>query len=142
MKQSIFKGKSTRTKIFSVITIVGIVLLLGLNLGLTYLGGRTLFMADLTREGFYTLSDKMLEICHEILDPDENGNAKEIKITFCTDPDYLIASDAMRATYFMALSLQKEFDNVTVKTVNVALDPTAVSMYRTTSRGPELAVAS
>ena len=134
MKQSIFKGKSTRTKIFSVITIVGIVLLLGLNLGLTYLGGRTLFMADLTREGFYTLSDKMLEICHEILDPDENGNAKEIKITFCTDPDYLIASDAMRATYFMALSLQKEFDNVTVKTVNVALDPTAVSMYRTTSR--------
>ena len=134
MKQSIFKGKSTRTKIFSVITIVGIVLLLGLNLGLTYLGGRNLFMADLTREGFYTLSDKMLEICHEILDPDEDGNAKQIKITFCTDPDYLIASDAMRATYFMALALQKEFDNVTVKTVNVAIDPTAVSMYRTTSR--------
>ena len=91
-------------------------------------------MADLTPEGFYTLSDKMLEVCHEILDPDENGEAKEIKITFCTDPDYLVASDKLRATYFMALSLQNEFDNVTVKTVNVALDPTAVSMYRTTSR--------
>ena len=87
MKKSIFKGKSTRTKIFSVITIVGIVLLLGLNFGLTYLGGQTLFLADLTPEGIYTVSDKMLEVCHAMLDPDENGNAKTIKITFCTDPD-------------------------------------------------------
>ena len=134
MKKSIFKGKSTRTKIFSVITIVGLVLLLGINLGLTYLGGQKLIMADLTPEGFYTLSDKMLEVCHGILDPDESGNKKQIRITFCTDPDYLIASDKMRATYFMALSLQNKFDNVTVKTVNVALDPTAVSMYKTTSR--------
>ncbi len=134
MKQSIFKGKSTRTKIFSAVTIVGIVLLLGLNLGLTYLGGQKLFIADLTSEGFYTLSDAMLEECHRILDPDENGNVKEIKITFCTDPDYLVASDTLRATYFMALALQNKFDNVTVKTVNVALDPTAVSMYKTTSR--------
>lgn len=134
MKKSIFKGKSTRTKIFSVITIVGILLLFGINLGLTYLGGQRLIMADLTPEGFYTLSDKMLDVCHEILDPDENGEAKQIKITFCTDPDYLVASDKLRATYFMALSLQNKFDNVTVKTVNVALDPTAVAMYRTTSR--------
>ena len=134
MKKSIFKGKSTRTKIFSVITIVGIVLLLGLNFGLTYLGGQTLFLADLTPEGIYTVSDKMLEVCHTMLDPDENGEAKEIKITFCTDPDYLIESDKMRATYFMALYLRNKFDNVTVETVNVALDPTAVSMYKTTSR--------
>lgn len=134
MKKSIFKGKSTRTKIFSAITIIGIVLLLGLNFVLTYVGGQKLFMVDLTREGFYTLSDKMLEVCHEILDPKDGEKAKEIKITFCTDPDYLVGSDALRATYFMALSLQNEFDNVTVKAVNVATDPTAVAMYRTTSR--------
>ena len=134
MKKSIFKGKSTRTKIFSVITLVGILLLLGLNFGLTYISGNRLFIADLTREGFYTLSDKMLEVCHDILDPDENGDAKEIKITFCTDPDYLVSSDVMRATYFMALALQKEFDNVTVEEVNIANDPTAVAMYKTTSR--------
>lgn len=134
MKKSIFKGKSTRTKIFSVITLVGIVLLLGLNLGLTYLGGQHLFMTDLTIEGIYTVSDKMLEVCHAMLDPDENGKAGKIKITFCTDPDYLIASDKMRATYFMALALRNKFDNVEVETVNVALNPTAVSMYKTTSR--------
>ena len=92
-----------------------------------------MWIADLTSEGFYTLSDKMVEVCENILDPDD-GDKKEIEITFCTDPDYLIGSDAMRATYFMALALQKKFDNVSVKTVNIALDPTAVSMYRTTSR--------
>ena len=134
MKSSIFKGKSTRTKIFSVITVVGIILILALNFVLTYFGGTNLWIADLTPEGFYTLSDKMEDVCDEILGPDADGNLKNIKITFCTDPDYLIGSDSMRATYFMALQLQKKYDNVTVETVNVALDPTAVSMYRTTSR--------
>ena len=134
MNNSIFKGKSTRTKIFSAITIIGIVLLFVLNLGLTYLGGQKLMLADLTYEGFYTISDNMLKACKAILDPDENGNVKQIKITFCTDPDYLVASDSMRATYFMALTLQNKFDNVTVETVNVTLNPTAVSMYKTTSR--------
>ena len=134
MNNSIFKGKSTRTKIFTVITIIGICLLLCLNLVLNYFCGQKLFYADLTPEGFYTLSDKMLEVCHELLDPDTDGNTKNIKITFCTDPDYLVGSDTMRATYFMALSLQNEFDNVTVKTVNAALDPTAIAAYKTTSR--------
>ena len=134
MKQSIFKGKSTRTKTFSVITIVGIAVLLVLNFLLALVGSKRLAMVDLTSEGFYTLSDKMVEVCHEILDPKDGEDEKQIKITFCTDPDYLVASDKMRATYFMALSLQNKFDNVTVKTVNVALDPTAVAMYRTTSR--------
>lgn len=134
MNNSIFKGKSTRTKIFTVITIIGICLLLCLNLVLNYFCGQKLFYADLTPEGFYTLSDKMLEVCHELLDPDTDGNTKNIKITFCTDPDYLVSSDTMRATYFMALSLQNEFDNVTVKTVNAALDPTAIAAYKTTSR--------
>ena len=134
MKKSLFKGKSTRTKIYTVISIVGIVLLLGLNLLLTYFGGKNLVMLDLTYEGFYTLSDKMLETCHEILDTKEGEAEKEIKITFCADPDYLTSSDAMRATYFMALSMQKKFDNVKVKTVNVGVDPMAVAMYKTTSR--------
>ena len=107
MKKSIFKGKSTHTKIFSVITLVGIVLLLGLNFGLTYLGGRHLLITDMTREGFYTLSDKMVEVCDEILNSKDGEDKKEIVITFCTDPDYLTASDTMRATYFMALRYRK-----------------------------------
>ena len=134
MKKSLFKGKSTRTKIYTVISIVGIVLLLGLNLLLTYVGGNNLLMMDLTYEGFYTLSDKMLETCHELFDQKEGEAKKEITVPFCADPDYLTANDPMRATYFMALSMQKKFDNVKVKTVNVGVDPMAVAMYKTTSR--------
>lgn len=134
MENTLFKGKSTRTKTFTVITAVAICLILCLNMGLTYLCGQKLLIADLTPEGFYTLSDKMLEVCHEMLDPKDGEDAKQIKITFCTDPDYLTGSSTYRATYFMALALQKKFKNVTVETVNVALDPTSVSMYRTTSR--------
>ena len=134
MENTLFKGKSTRTKTFTVITAVAICLILCLNMGLTYLCGQKLLIADLTPEGFYTLSDKMLEVCHDMLDPKEGETAKQIKITFCTDPDYLTGNDTYRATYFMALALQKKFKNVAVETVNVALDPTAVSMYRTTSR--------
>ena len=134
MENTLFKGKSTRTKTFTVITAVAICLILCLNMGLTYLCGQKLLIADLTPEGFYTLSDKMIEVCHEMLDPKDGEEAKQIKITFCTDPDYLTGSDTHRATYFMALALQKKFKNVKVEAVNVALDPTAVSMYRTTSR--------
>ncbi len=134
MKNSIFKGKSTHTKIYSAITIVGIVLLLALNLIVTRFCESRAAYLDLTPEGFYSLSDKMLETCHEILDPDEDGNKKQIKITFCTDPDYLISDDDLRPSYFMALELANEFDNVTVETVNVTYNPTAVNMYTTTWR--------
>ena len=68
MKKSIFKGKSTRTKIFTVITAAGILLLLILNLVLTYFGSERMLFADMTPEGFYTVTDNMIDACHSILD--------------------------------------------------------------------------
>ena len=134
-KLTLFKGKSARTKLFTVISAVLILAVLALNLGLTALGSDKLLFLDTTREGFYTLSDKMLEECGKILNAlDENGNKRQIKVTFCTDPDYLVNSKDTRMPYFMVKALANEFDNITVETVNVALNPTAVSMYKTTSR--------
>ncbi len=133
MRQSLFKGKSTRTKIFTAITIAAIVLIMALNILLAGVFERGLVFVDLTPEEFYTLSDTMVRYCSGILEP-EGEEPKEIEITFCTDPDYLVESANLRATYFMALALQKKFDTVKVKTVNVVLNPTAVSMYKTTSR--------
>lgn len=135
MNHSLFKGKSTRTKIFTAITIVAIVALLLLNMLLTYVGDQAQLFIDMTPESFYTLSDNMREACKEILDePDADGNKKQIKITFCTDHDKLEGASSLRATYFMALQMRNMFDNVTVETVNVTLNPAAVAMYRTTSR--------
>lgn len=133
MKKTLFSGKSKHTKLYTAITLVLVCFLFFLNLGISYLFGQKLWIVDLTPEGLYTLSDKMVEVCDGMLNP-EGGEPKEIKITFCTDPDYLIESDMYRYTYFLALALENKFDNINVETVNVKHDPTAVSMYKTTSR--------
>ena len=59
MKNTLFKGRSTRTKIFTVITLCSILLIVGINLLLTYLGAQRLLYIDLTPEGFYRMSDNM-----------------------------------------------------------------------------------
>ena len=131
MKKSIFKGKSTRTKIFSAITVAIILLLFLLNLALTHFGVQKAMYVDLTTEGLYTLTETMKQECAFIdeLDNDE----REVKITFCADPDTLIASQVTRLIYFMALQMQNEFENLTVETVNVVYNPTAVSKYKPSS---------
>ena len=130
MKNTIFKGKSARTRLFAVISVVAVILILGLNLLLTAVGLKGTAYLDLTPEGLYSLTDRMVEECSFISELPEE---KQIKITFCADPDTLIGSTVMRATYFMALNLAKEFDNVTVETVNAAQNPTALARYKTTS---------
>ncbi len=135
MKKSYFRGKSKRTAVFSLITLVLIIALFALNIVLDYFGTQNLVYLDMTPEGLYTVSDGMEEFCHEILDKtDENGKKKEIKITFCTDLDYIVRSEELRVTYFMALALSKKFDNISVERVNVRYNPTTVAKYKTTSR--------
>ena len=132
MKTSLFKGRSTRTKLFTVITAVGILLLLVLNLFLTNLGLNKMLFIDMTAEGLYTLSDAMVKTCDDLLNGLPEG--KTLRITFCTDPDILLDTMVSRVVYFMALSLQNRYDNVEVVEHNIKYNPTAVSMYKTTSR--------
>ena len=125
------KLKLQGTKAIALVSAVAVVVLLLLNYGLTFLGLRHSLFLDNTAEGLYTLSDKMKEECSFIdkLDSDE----REVKITFCADPDSLVKSELTRVTYFMALQLADRFDNLTVRTVNVEYNPTAVSRYKPTS---------
>ena len=125
---NIFKGKSTRTRIFTVITVAIILLALALNLVLGYFGiHKTLFL-DLTYEGFYTLTDAMKKECSFIDELDG-----KVEIIFCDDPDRLISQTVTRVLYFMSVMLDNSFENLETKTVNVTLNPTAVSKYKTTS---------
>ena len=135
MKGNLFKGKSKRTKLFTVITLASVVILLGLNLVLTYFGQQKTIFLDMTLEGLYTLSDTMVEECDEMFgELEEKNENQKVKITFCTDPDYLTASTESRLTYFMALKLQNKYPSmVDVETVNVKMNPTAVAKYKTTS---------
>ena len=52
---------------------------------------------------------------------------------FCNDPDKLIENTITRVVYYMAIALASEYSNIEVETVNVTYNPTAVSMYKTTS---------
>lgn len=115
---------------FAAITLLLIVALIGLNLLVSLLVQNNLLYIDMTPEELYTLSDLMIEECGFVNGLSED---KKIKITFCNDPDNLISSTVTRVTYFMALALEKAFDNIEVTEVNVRYEPTAVSQYKTTS---------
>ena len=125
---NILKGKSTRTKIFTVITVLILLAALAFTLAFNYFVLGNAVLLDLTYEGFYTLTDTMKRECEFINKLDD-----EIEIIFCSDPDRLVSQTVTRVVYYMAIMLDNEFDNVKTRTVNVTLNPTALSQYKTTS---------
>ena len=88
----------------------------------------------MTPEGLYMVSEGMEKECEFIDKLGKTDGEKTLKITFCTDPDILLDSMVSRVVYFMALSMQNRYDNVEVVEHNIRYNPTAVSMYKTTSR--------
>ena len=129
-----------------------IVVVLLLNIGMTALCTSQLWFIDLTpksrytvyqqttniykESGMYTLMDETVGLLEYIF---EQANQKredpvEVEIIFCSEPDQLIKTDAMRYVYYTALSLQKQFpDTVEVSWRDVWSNPSSVDMYRTTS---------
>ena len=134
MKSNLFKGKSTRTKIFSAITVAVIILLIFLNLFVTNFAIFGNAYIDMTPEGLYTLRPVMVDACRDIfLNEDGTPKEQEIKMIFCNDRDKLIENTITRVVYYMAVALADEYSNFKVECVNVKYNPTKVSMYKTTS---------
>ena len=135
MKKSLFKGKSKKTKIFSLITLVALVFVLSINfIFYSFALDKTIFL-DMTPEGLYSLSGAMKKECDQIFDKLEKREGKEkVVITFCNDPDYLMSAQETRLSYVTALKLRNRYpDMVKLVETNVTLDPTSVSQYKTTS---------
>ncbi len=125
-------GFFTRNRIFALCAAAGILILLALNLLLTYFGVQKTVFIDTTPEGLYTLTDAFKKEC-AFIDDSLGEDGKKVKITFCSDPDTLLSQTVTKLVYFTALEMQNHFDNVEVETVNVTYNPTAVSKYRPTS---------
>ena len=121
------KRSRTQNKalIAKLITIAIVLALLVGNIGLYALVLEENGYIDLTDEGLYTLSEQFKE--------EVGGITQEIEIIFCTDPDYLLSDKDLRYVYIMAKEIEKFMDNVSVTTVNIDKNPTAVQKYRTTS---------
>lgn len=131
MKNNFLKGKGRSNRLISLISVVAIVLIFAFNLILTYVAQQNTIFVDTSFEGLYTLSDMLKEECSFIDDLDTNG--RKVNITFCSDPDTLIANQITRVIYFMSLQMANYYDNVEVDTVNIVYNPTAVSKYKPTS---------
>ena len=134
MKNILLKAGGSRTKLLTAITAVGIVLLLLINLAFTYLAGNKMLFLDMTPEGLYSLSPTMKDVSDELLSAVEESGGEDVTITFCSDPDVLIGSMGTRVVYYMALAMANRYDNVHIETVNSTYNPTALAMYKTTSR--------
>lgn len=118
--------------VLTIVTVASLLVLLALNMVLTYFGVQKTIFLDTTPEGLYTLSDQFKKEC-AFIDDDLGEDGRKVKITFCADPDTLLDSTVTRLVYFTALEMQNTYDNVEVETVNVTYNPTAVSKYRPTS---------
>ncbi len=80
---------------------------------------------DMTPEELYTVSDECIELLQDV--------DKEVRILFCSDPDTLNDTNTSRLVYNTALQLQNRLDYVTVETVNIINNKSAVSKYMTTA---------
>ena len=118
-------GKRGRSAVFTAISALVLVAAFLLGIGANALVVSKNSYIDSTPEGLYTLTDAFLTEVGDIKD--------EITITFCADPDVLLNNYTTRYVYIMAREIEKAMPNVTVKTHNVAKNPTAVQEFRTTS---------
>lgn len=123
MRQKIrmfFRGKYAWT-----VTVLLVLCLLGLSVLLAFAGRRAAFYPDLTPEGLYTTSDEMYALCDRL--------QGDITITFCDEPDRLLGNEALRYIYVLATQIERRCSRITVETVDIQRDPTAVYRFRTTS---------
>lgn len=131
MQINLLKNKNHRGKLFALITLLGIVGIFLLNILMKHLGLYGSIYLDMTPEGLYTVSEEMREEC-AFIDELDDGD-KEVRVIFCSDPDTLVASQLTRVPYLSLLKLDFYLDNLTVETVNITYNPTAVAEYKTTS---------
>ena len=125
------KGKGIRWG--SIVIAISLAALLLFQFWFTGFSEKKQLYVDLTSEGLYTMTDKMVEELSYLSKMEVEKPEDGIVITFCAEPDELRSNARARTVYFMSLALQKVFPAVTVKTVNLRSNPTAVNAYKTTS---------
>lgn len=128
MKKNMFAGKLGRHRLLAILLPITFIALFLFQFWFTNFSEQKLLYVDLTSEGLYTLTPKMKEECAYLSELD-----REIKITFCAEPDQLRASAKSRTVHFMCLALQKLYPKVKVEYVDLKTNPTAVNAYKTTS---------
>lgn len=131
MKLSLPRGKRRNAVTLSLVVLLALLLLAG-NLLLPYALRRANAYIDLTPEGLYTLTDALKE--------ELSALSQDVEIVFLADEDLLLDAELTRYTYVMCRALEKENEHITVKTVNLAKNPSAADDFRV-AKGTELATS-
>ncbi len=116
--------------------VVAAVLLL--NVLISVLCSENRWFIDMTTEPMYTLSEDGKKLLGDTIASANASRAEDdpvkVDIIFCADPDMLYGNRLMRYVYYTALAMEKQFsDTITVSTVDVWDNPSAVDAYRTNS---------
>ncbi len=109
----------------AVVTALFLAVIIMFNVVFSTFAQKNLWYIDMTSDGVYTLSDECVDILRDVKD--------DVRIIFCDDPDTLNDTDNSRLVYNTALEIADKLDNITVETVNVIKNPTAVNKYKTTA---------
>lgn len=135
-----FGNKFRHGSLSLAITVLVVVAVLLFNVGVTALFGRRLLFGDLTSESIYTLNPETTVLLDQTFDSvkkarEEAGEeSAKVEIIFCADPDILTQNTLMRYVYYTARSLAKKYPKIiSVRTVDVWSNPSAVDAYRTNS---------
>ncbi len=95
------------------------------TLGAGYLFNEYFLYGDMTPEGLYSQTEALHQVCERL--------KGDITITFCQEPDRLMANYETRYIYSLAKQLSLRYDNIHVVTHNILDNPTAVDPYRATT---------
>lgn len=149
MKHLISTGHKSRW--VTVVTCLVVAAVLLCNVGISVLFGKLLWQSDLTdlnyrstmggtgrwvKSGLYSLVDETKDLLSAVLDSANEGREEpvQVELLFCADPDLLVGNEEMRPIYYTARLLERAFpESITVRTVDVVNNPSALDAYRTTS---------
>lgn len=135
-----FGNKFRHGSLSLAITVLVLVAVVLLNVGVTALTNRRLLFGDLTSDSIYTLNSETTFLLDQTFDSVRQMRAEtgeedvKVEIIFCADPDILTQNTLMRYVYYTARSLAKKYPKIiSVRTVDVWSNPSAVDAYRTNS---------
>ncbi len=127
MKNSAFSSRKFKYGSLSVaMTCVIIAALVLFNGVFKMLADKYLWYTDLTRDEIYTLSDVAVSALENV--------DKDVTILFCDDPDNLEEDYYSKMIYKTALGLAEKNEHISVETVNIWREPSAVNRFKTNSK--------
>lgn len=127
MKNSAFSSRKFKYGSLSLaMTCVIIAAIMLFNGVFKLLADKYLWYTDLTRDEIYTLSDAAVEALANV--------DKDVEILFCDDPDNLEADYYSKMVYKTALGLAEKNKHITVNTVNIWREPSAINKFKTNSK--------